>query len=131
MAILNRQQILEAPDLRTETVPVPEWGGEVIVIGLSGTERDEFERSVVEQKGKKTSLNLTNIRAKLCAKCIVDENHERIFSDQDIAALGSKSGSALQRVFEVAQRLSGLRDEDIDELEKNSESDPNDSSTSA
>jgi flavoprotein len=53
-----------------------------------------------------------------------------LFSDSDVAALGSKSSRSVQRVFNVAQKLSGLSDEDIDELAKNSESDPDDSSTS-
>ena len=34
----------------------------------------------------------------------------------DIAALGRKSSAALNRVFEAAQKLSGLTDEDVDEL---------------
>jgi hypothetical protein len=33
--------------------------------------------------------------------------------------LGEKSAAALQRVFEVGQRLSGLSDDDVEELAKN------------
>jgi hypothetical protein len=38
----------------------------------------------------------------------------------DTFPLGGKSASALDRIFTVAQKLNGLRDEDVDELAKNS-----------
>ena len=60
MAILGKKAILAAQDIPTEPVAVPEWGGEVLVRGLSGADRDAFEASVVEQKGKKTEYNLRN-----------------------------------------------------------------------
>jgi hypothetical protein len=36
-----------------------------------------------------------------------------------VALLGEKSAAALQRVFEVGQRLSGLSDGDVEELAGN------------
>jgi len=120
MAILTREAILNASDLLTEVVEVPEWGGSVIVRGLSGAERDHFESSVVEMDGKKVKVKSENMRAKLVALCVVDETGARIFSDQDVAALGQKSAAALDRVFQAAQRLSGLTEVDVQELEKNS-----------
>lgn len=120
MAILTRDQILQANDIITETVPVPEWGGEVLVRGLSGSERDGFEDATLEQKGKSRRVNLANVRARLCALSIVDENGKRMFSDEDVRALGRKSAAALDRVFSAAQRLSGLSDDDVEELAKNS-----------
>lgn len=119
MAVLSRDQILQAQDLPTETVEVPEWGGEVIIRGLTGAERDQFEQSIVETRGKNTKVNLRNIRAKLVVLCCVDEQGNRIFRDEDAEVLGRKSAVALNRVFEVAQRLSGLRPEDVEELAGN------------
>ena len=119
MALLNREAILQAQDLPTERVPVPEWGGEVIVRGLTGAERDRFEQSIVETRGKDTRVNLRNIRAKLVTLCVVDEEGKRLFKDDDVELLGRKSAVALNRIFEVAQRLSGLRPEDVEELAGN------------
>lgn len=119
MAILDREAILSLQDLPTERVFVPEWQGEVIVRGLTGAERDAFEQSIVEQKGKKTRMKLQNIRARLVVLTVVDEQGNRVFSDGDAEWLGKKSAVALNRIFEVAQRLSGLRAEDIEELEGN------------
>jgi hypothetical protein len=47
-----------------------------------------------------------------------------VFTDADIVALGAKNAAALNRLFEVAQRLSGLRGEDFEELLGNSGSAP-------
>jgi hypothetical protein len=130
--ILRREAILAARDIQTELVPVPEWGGSVMVRGLSGRERDAFEASVVEQKGKKTEYNLRNVRARFVALCLVDEAGARLFTDPaDVLLLGNKSARALERVWDKARELSGLSDEDVEELAKNSESDQSDDSTSA
>lgn len=128
--LLTRDAILQANDLPYEDVEVPEWGGVVRVRTLTGKERDTFEESISQVKGKKTELRLANVRAKLAARAIVDENGNRLFSDDDISALGKKSAAALDRVFTVARRLSGFTDEDMEELVGNSERDQSDGSTS-
>lgn len=133
MTILTKQAIMAALDLPTEDVEVPEWGGSVRVRGLTGAERDAFEASVVRRTGKRSTdveMDLTDFRAKLVVRCMVDEYGMRLFDDEDIPNLGSKSAVALNRVFEVAQRLSGLTESDIDELKKASTPGPNDGSTS-
>ncbi len=131
MAFLTKDAILSINDLQTRVVAVPEWGGDVCVQGLSGTERDAFESSIIVQRGKNTTTNLANLRAKLVQKCLVSpETHERLFGEGDIAALGRKSAVALQRVFDAARELSGLNESDVKELTGNSESEPNDASGS-
>jgi hypothetical protein len=116
MALLNRNQILEAQDIKTEIVEVPEWGGEVTVKLLTGTERDQFESSVIDDKGK---FKKDNIRAKLVLKCVVDEQGNPLFQPADLEALGAKSAAALDRVFSVAQKLNRMGAQDLEELAKN------------
>ena len=120
MAFLTRKQILEANDVKSEIVAVPEWGGEVMAYGLTGTERDQMTKLLMIQKGDSTELNLENHSAKLCSLAIRDEEGKRLFSEKDIEELGKKNGTALQRVFVVAQRLSGLDKETIEGMTKNS-----------
>ncbi len=55
----------------------------------------------------------------LVAMCACDETGKRIFTDNQAANLGNKSAVALNRVFEVAQRINRLTDDDIKELEGN------------
>jgi hypothetical protein len=124
---LSKDQILQAQDIKTEKVFVPEWGGEVNVKTLTGEERDRFEQSLF---GDKSEKKMNNIRAKLCAASIVDDAGKQIFTEADIAAIGGKSANALDAVFAVAQRLSGLSKSDVDALVKNSESGQSEDSTS-
>lgn len=130
MSLLTREQILAAADIPTERLAVPEWGGDVLVRGMSGTERDAFEASIVATEGKKTRVKMENIRARMAAQCMVGEDGKRLFSPADVELLGKKSAAALNRVFEASQRLSGLADKDLEELEKNSGSAQNGASTS-
>lgn len=116
MSTLKRDDILKVQDIKIEKISVPEWGGDVYVKGMTGTERDAFEGSIVSANGKNTSVNMVNIRAKLAAQSICDEGGTRLFDDKDIKVLGAKSATALQRIFEVAQRLSGIGDEAMQEL---------------
>jgi len=116
---LTRDDILNAQDLPTEDVSVPEWGGTVRVRGLTGAERDVFEASIVEQRGKKARVNMKNMRATLVALTLVDEDGKRLISETDVEALGQKSGVALDRVVRVALRLSGLSPGDVEELAGN------------
>lgn len=121
-----RDLILNAQDIKTENVTVPEWGCDVFIKGLTGAERDSYEQSMftVSENGKKVDvkMNRGNLRAKLLVKTICDEAGNRIFTDSDVDALGSKSASALERLFPVAQKLSGLSDKDVEDIEKNSKS---------
>lgn len=115
--VLDRETILEADDASYELVPVPEWGGEVRVRSLTGWERDQYESSInIQQGGGKSKLNLLNARAKLAALVCVGDDGNRLFSDDDALALGKKSAFALNRIFDVATKLSGLSESDVQEL---------------
>lgn len=131
MGILNKDQILAAADIQTEEVEVPEWGGSVIVKALSGAERDSYEELIL-RKGTsgKFEMVFPNMRAKLLVKTLVDADLKPIFTDKDVKALGEKNAEVLDRLFEVASRLSGISREDVDELAKNSGSAQNGSSGS-
>lgn len=126
--LLRKQDILSSDDIQTEDVEVPEWGGRVRVKAMSGEEKDSFEASLVitRQKGNTITRlpNNQNVRAKLVARSIVDESGELIFSEEDVVRLGRKSAMALDRVVEVASRLSRLKEADIKELSESLKNDP-------
>jgi len=115
---LTRDQILAAPDLKTESVPVPEWGGEVLVRMMTASERDDFEAKLFVGEGEKRRVNQKDFRARLCAIVLVDDKGERLFKVDDVELLGRKSAAALERVFEVAQRINGLGEKAVEEAKK-------------
>ena len=111
MKMLTRDQILNAQDIKTEEVDVPEWGGAVTVKAMDGLERDRFEMSIRD--------GTENVRSKMAVMTIVDESGKPMFTAGDLDALGKKSGSALGRVFDVASRLAGFTKDEQEKLEKN------------
>lgn len=127
---LTKEQILSAQDFKTEEVEVPEWDGKVRVKSLTAKERDRFEAGMIEGRGKDRKTNLENLRARLVAKTVVDEQGNLLFSEKDVDALGEKNAAAIDKVFAVAQRLSKLRPEDVEELTKNSDQGQSDDSSS-
>ena len=112
---LTRENIFSADDHKLEEIEVPEWGGSVFVKTFSGTVRDEIETAIYSGKKKDT----TNFRARVVVASCCDENGTLLFSSDDVPQLGTKSASALQRVFDKAVKLNGMSPEDVDELEKN------------
>ena len=116
LKLLGRADIDLIEELKRELVPVPEWGGAVMVWEMTGTERDSYENDCLVLKGKERVFSMENVRAKLCARSIKNEKGVRLYEDDEVPILGKKSAAALNRVFEVASRLSGLNKKDIDEL---------------
>jgi hypothetical protein len=120
MATLNKEAILGATDIVTETVHVPPWGGDVLVRGMTGKERGAWQQSLRVGRGAKADMDLTYVQASLCQLCLVDEAGKRLFSVNEVHALAEKSAGALEIVAKVAMRLSGLDDSDMESLKKDS-----------
>lgn len=113
---LSRDQILAIPDQKIELVFIAEWNDSVYVKSMTGQERDKFEASIIEQKGKSQTVKIDNIRAKLCAYTICDKDGNLLFTEKDILALGAKNANALTKIFMIAKTLSGIGEEEMKEL---------------
>ncbi len=117
MKVLSAEDILKAEDRKIETVPVPEWGGEVLVREMSGLERDRFDISV---RDANDNLNLQNYRARLVAACACDAAGKLLFTPFQAQDLGQKSSLILMRIFRVAQKLNGMSQEAVADAKKDS-----------
>ncbi|WAZ20163.1 phage tail assembly chaperone [Streptomyces cinnabarinus] len=125
----DADDILDCDDVVIEPVTVPEWGDRTVLVrGLSGEERDAWEASIrkirpsLSKKGEQEIvLDQANARAKLLVKCIVKQDGARVFTDQQAPALGRKNGKSIDRLYDVATRLSGLSDDEEEAIEGNSE----------
>lgn len=118
MTLLSKEAIFAQRDIKYEDVEVPEWGGAVRLRSLTGEERDDYEASMVRQVGNKAKANLRNMRAKLVALSAVNEDGSPLFDPADLMRLGQRNSAALDRLFEACQRLSGLSEDDVKELEE-------------
>lgn len=115
---LNKEQILGMEDLAREKLFIPEWKNDVFVRTMSGAERDSFEAKISAESGNK-EIQLKNMRARLAVLTLCDENGKQLFETKDAPELGMKSAAALDRIFDVAQRLSKIGDDDVEKLVKN------------
>ena len=131
--VLSHDDILKHTALPSETVAVPEWGGDVLVRGMSGRERDEYEASVMLRgPGGELVPDTNNFRAKLITRCVVDGDGKRVFDiHTDVEALGELSAAAIERVWAVAARLSGLAATDVEQMAKDFEASPFSASSSS
>lgn len=116
--MLTRAAILAADDCG-ERVPVevPEWGGVVYVGVMSGLERDRFELAVMAESQTAAGPR-RSIRAHLAAATCYDAAGAKLFSAGDVEALSAKSGRALDRIYDVAERVNGLRADELATLEE-------------
>lgn len=135
MALLGKQQINAAVDRKWEDVPVPEWGGEVRLMGLSAADRGYIEAGTVVANGQTPQLKVDSLkvyREKLVGLSMVDENFERLYTNKDITAgeLGKKDGAVIERLAAKVQELSGMGRFAVKEAEGNSDAAPSDDSAS-
>lgn len=119
--MLSKNDIRQVQEiLAIERCEVPEWGGHIYLRELSGKERDAYESSMLKGQGRKQRLVTDNVRAKLVALAACDENRQPLFVPADADWLGTRGAAPLHRAYQVAARLSGITDDDVEELAKNS-----------
>jgi hypothetical protein len=116
MALLNREEILEADDRQYDVIACPEWGGDVRVRSITGTQRDAYEASIMGSNGADKKLNLRNARVKLIVLGAVDAEGRAIFTPDDVNQLGRKNAAPIDRLFDACRRLAGMSPEDVDKL---------------
>ena len=125
MTLLNFDDIVDSQDKEYQDVDVPEWGGTVRIATMSGEDRDRWELSMMQaddssERGFKLNFDAYS-RVRLVAMCLVDDNFNRIFvTKEQIERLSQKSGKVMDLLYDVAQRVNGITESDIDDLEKNS-----------
>lgn len=96
---------------------------------LSGTARDQFEVGIFRDEevivdGKPESrrkIDPMYLRARLVALCLVGEDGQRLYADDEIPMLSDDLSSAtLGKLFEAAQKLNGLEEKAAETAAKNS-----------
>jgi len=110
-------------DLKKEKVTCPEWGGDVFVRSLTGSEKEDFTASLFDYDDKGVPTRkpdyLVNIKVGMLVRSICDENGERIFADEDAKELADKSNVVLSRLDKVCNRLNGVKAEVVEQQAKN------------
>jgi hypothetical protein len=121
MGVMTKDQFFSALATArrpTRVVAVPEFGEGMTlrVQGLTMQERTRFEMAIMTGKGQNKEVNLRNLRETLLVMAIVDEQGQRLFTDDDKAKLSDLPASAGERLFDAARELSGMTEKDVAEL---------------
>lgn len=106
-----RNTILNAEDISKELVDIPEWGVAVEVRGLTASERFRILQVAV----KDGQVDFKSWFPELVISSAYDPaSGEKLFEPADRDTLLKKSGKAIGLIADVASRLSGLSDTDME-----------------
>ena len=113
-------------DIQTILVDCPEWAGagfdKIWVRSMTGKSRDSYEAAIyyagLEADEKGHGSNLDNLRANTVVATACDEEGVLIFTAEDAEWLGNMNAAALDRIVDAGQKLAGISEKDIKEMEK-------------
>jgi hypothetical protein len=98
---------------------VPEWNCTVYIRSITAQELDSWQAETYQLNGTNVETNMTNIRARLVARCLVDEHGERAFTNEQAHELGAKNNQVVERLYKVATKLNAVTKKDVEDLAKN------------
>ena len=113
---LSADDILSANDIKLVRVDVPEWGGAIYIRPITISQMEKIEQMLAPDQNKKRR-KITYLRETMLVMSIVNPNTlAPIFTRKDMPKLAMKSAAATERVFDQCLKLSGFKQEDVDEL---------------
>ncbi len=110
-----------------EKVEIPELNDVAYIRTITARARDAYENSVDDGKQRDTA----NIGARLVCLCLCDEVGELIYPDarEGATAMGEWSTLIVEPLFHACRKLNRMGRGAVEEAAKNSDSVPNDSSS--
>lgn len=111
MPRLTREEILAA-DIPEREVEVSEWGGSVLVRGMSAGERLRIMEQITDDSDE---IDLQEAQLMAMIHGVVDPE----FSRDDIEVLNNLSSAAIDKITTAYLELSGVQTEDLQEARKN------------
>jgi hypothetical protein len=111
-----RDKILQAKDITSEKMKVPEWGVTIEIRSMNGTQRAKLMRDAYDPNTEQVDWDYASL---VIAAAYDPKTEEPIFSQEDHSALNEKHGGVLERIAMVVLRLSGLVGDALDEAKKN------------
>ena len=123
--VATAEQFLTSPAMERlkEDVDVPELGEGVVipVWGMTPRERTTWEDRQTSLPKDKRAKQKNEIRERLLVECCRDDDGKNIFTKSQIEQLGQRRADVVERLVNVALRLSGFTNSDVEKLAKNSD----------
>lgn len=112
MALLGKE-ILSRDTFTRKTIEIPEWGGEIVVRGLSGHEAMTINQTAIEiaddrANGKFDAAKAERWEARTVVCGWINEDGSSVLSAQDVDALLGKETEIISRIAREIRILSGM-----------------------
>ena len=107
---LDRAALLKPIERKTEKVELPEFGkgAFVYVAGMNAREKNAHDSALMNRKFDGLDpVKVKTQKERMVICCVRDKAGKKVFQPQDVEALGNWPSDTLNRVFDVANRLSG------------------------
>lgn len=116
--MIDKAKLLSANSaFKLGELELPELGGKVFLRVLSSRERDALEAEFTDAKNSLSKLD--NIRAKLVVRAVADDQGKRLFSDEEIGAVGDLPAPLVSKIFDAAARHNGMTSDAVEAARKN------------
>ena len=120
-----------AKQRRFESIPLP-WDSSrgIRLRSLTAKEHSKFEASALTRKGGIATDRLVEMKRRLLALTLVDDDGNLILSESDIAAMEDTDGGLINWAYGEACRHCRITESEVEDLAKNSGAIGGDSSAS-
>jgi len=129
MALSKEELLAKLTDLPVTVVDDPDLG-EVRLRMMTAKDRDEFENSLFKVTDAGTVESTGNDRAQLLARCIVDDDNQRLFTGAEVEQLGAGRADIIARLYSHAQKMNRIGPGAEAEAKGNSDAAPSGDSSS-
>ena len=112
--MLSRKELLGKATVKRGEVMIST--GVVGIREMNGAERDQYLAMMTESHFEIPA----GLQAKLVRWCVIDENGDSLFTEDDDEHINQMGGQDLQAIVLAVMGLSGLTEDSVEELEGNS-----------
>lgn len=117
----SRADFLAPDERRFKVVTLPVSGKRFRIRSLTEGEKEAYQASLCNAKGEVTKDTIIGSRRRLIAICLCDGKGERLLTDADVDGIKIKNSTDMEYLQQECQAHVGLKDGDIEAIEKNSE----------
>lgn len=116
MTLATKNELFARAGRRFKTIELADLT--FCIKSLSEAEKSRFERAVINKKTGQVNIDA---RRRLIITMLVDDKGEPLLTLADMEALGELDGAVVAALFDACSDFAGFGDNEIEELEKNSE----------
>ena len=117
---IGREQVESAKDLLFEVVSVPEWGGDARMQEFSADGKAIFAEwgQAIEDGDRKDVKAIVGFAARVVALSLSNDDSTLVYPDfaEGVAALLPKNPKVLDKLSDVALRLSGIATDAVEQM---------------